>query len=220
MLSSPDSANAVGWIASQDRCLPGFVPTRGSRSTTYRCHCFGITVSGASIASRPGSIDGFARRRRKCRSPPPSCDARLPVTHIAPNNSQASHVAQQRVLGVACRVRQRGLDSVRIETRKIAQKFLLRRTFGQRTSDGQDALHGAEHFDDGDAVPVYRRFRDHGRLAPQGLSYLSVGWTRSLNVCYQLMETDNPRLLGSGRRPAKGRWGSLHDRWTSRAHPW
>jgi hypothetical protein len=27
-----------------------------------------------------------------------------------------------------------------------------------------------ERFKGGDAVPVYRRFRDHGRLAPEGLS--------------------------------------------------
>jgi len=27
-----------------------------------------------------------------------------------------------------------------------------------------------EHFKGGDAVPAYRRFREHGRLAPQGLS--------------------------------------------------
>ena len=25
-----------------------------------------------------------------------------------------------------------------------------------------------EHFRDDDAIPVYRRFRDHGRLAPDG----------------------------------------------------
>ena len=30
-----------------------------------------------------------------------------------------------------------------------------------------------EHFRDGDAVPVYRRFRDRGRLAPEGLTYLT-----------------------------------------------
>ena len=30
-----------------------------------------------------------------------------------------------------------------------------------------------ERFKDGDAIPVYRRFRDRGRLAPEGLSYVS-----------------------------------------------
>jgi hypothetical protein len=30
-----------------------------------------------------------------------------------------------------------------------------------------------EHFKNDDPVPVYRRFRDHGRLAPNGLQYIS-----------------------------------------------
>lgn len=30
-----------------------------------------------------------------------------------------------------------------------------------------------EHFKHGDAVPVYKRFREQGRLAPDGLLYAS-----------------------------------------------
>jgi hypothetical protein len=52
-----------------------------------------------------------------------------------------------------------------------------------------------EHFKSGDAVPVYRRFRDRGRLAPEGLSYLSSWVDVNLKRCYQLMETDDPNLL-------------------------
>jgi Protein of unknown function (DUF3303) len=52
-----------------------------------------------------------------------------------------------------------------------------------------------ERFKDGDAVSVYRRFRDHGRLAPEGLSYVSSWVDTKLERCYQLMETDNPLLL-------------------------
>jgi hypothetical protein len=52
-----------------------------------------------------------------------------------------------------------------------------------------------EHFRGGDAVPVYRRFRDRGRLAPAGLSYVSSWVDANLERCYQLMETDNPLLL-------------------------
>ena len=52
-----------------------------------------------------------------------------------------------------------------------------------------------EHFKGGDAVPVYRRFRDRGRLAPEGLSYVSSWVDATLERCYQLMETDNPLLL-------------------------
>ena len=47
----------------------------------------------------------------------------------------------------------------------------------------------------GDPVPVYRRFRDHGRLAPDGLRYVNSWVTRDLQRCYQVMECDDPRLL-------------------------
>ncbi len=52
-----------------------------------------------------------------------------------------------------------------------------------------------ERFRGGDPVPVYRRFRDHGRLAPEGLSYISSWVDQRLERCFQLMETDNPQLL-------------------------
>ena len=52
-----------------------------------------------------------------------------------------------------------------------------------------------ERFRGGDPVPVYRRFRDHGRLAPEGLSYISSWVDERLEKCFQLMETDNPQLL-------------------------
>ena len=52
-----------------------------------------------------------------------------------------------------------------------------------------------ERFKNGDAVPVYRRFRDQGRLAPEGLFYVSSWVDTKLERCYQVMETDNPLLL-------------------------
>lgn len=52
-----------------------------------------------------------------------------------------------------------------------------------------------EHFKGGDPAPVYRRFRDRGRLAPDGLSYVSSWVDVNLERCYQIMETDNPALL-------------------------
>jgi len=52
-----------------------------------------------------------------------------------------------------------------------------------------------EHFRDGDALPVYRRFRDKGRLAPDGLRYVSSWVTSDLRRCYQVMECDDIRLL-------------------------
>ena len=44
--------------------------------------------------------------------------------------------------------------------------------------------------------PVYARAREHGRLLPVGLLYLD-SWIdeRRLDRCFQLMETDDPRLF-------------------------
>jgi hypothetical protein len=52
-----------------------------------------------------------------------------------------------------------------------------------------------EQFRNGDAVPVYRRFRDQGRLAPEGLTYMQSWVDEALQRCYQLMETDHRALL-------------------------
>ena len=52
-----------------------------------------------------------------------------------------------------------------------------------------------EHFRGGDALPVYRRFRDHGRLAPEGLRYVSSWVTEDLQRCFQIMECDDRALL-------------------------
>jgi hypothetical protein len=52
-----------------------------------------------------------------------------------------------------------------------------------------------ENFRNGDAAPVFRRFRDRGRLAPVGLSYVSSWVNDKLDRCYQLMETEDQALL-------------------------
>ena len=52
-----------------------------------------------------------------------------------------------------------------------------------------------EHFRDGDAVPVYRRFRDQGRLAPECLRYVSSWVAGDLRRCSQIMECEDPGLL-------------------------
>ena len=52
-----------------------------------------------------------------------------------------------------------------------------------------------ERFRDGDARPVYRRFRDQGRLAPAGLRYVASWVTEDLRCCYQVMECDESALL-------------------------
>ena len=52
-----------------------------------------------------------------------------------------------------------------------------------------------EEFRDGDAAPVYRRFRERGRLAPEGLVYVSSWVSTDLTRCYQVMECDDLALL-------------------------
>ena len=52
-----------------------------------------------------------------------------------------------------------------------------------------------EHFKNKNAVAVYRRFRDRGRMAPEGLVYVSSWVDEKLERCYQLMETSDRTLL-------------------------
>jgi hypothetical protein len=52
-----------------------------------------------------------------------------------------------------------------------------------------------EHFKNKDAVSVYRRFRDRGRMVPEGLIYVSSWVDQKLECCYQLMETGDRVLL-------------------------
>ena len=52
-----------------------------------------------------------------------------------------------------------------------------------------------ESYRNGDAIPVYRRFRDRGRLAPEGLEYVASWVTTDLKQCYQVMESPDRALL-------------------------
>lgn len=52
-----------------------------------------------------------------------------------------------------------------------------------------------EHFREGDPVPVYRRFRDRGRLNPEGLRYVSSWVSSDFQHCYQLMECEDRQLI-------------------------
>jgi hypothetical protein len=52
-----------------------------------------------------------------------------------------------------------------------------------------------EHFRNGDAGPVYHRFRTNGRMAPDGLTYVSSWVDERLERCYQVMETHDRALL-------------------------
>jgi Protein of unknown function (DUF3303) len=52
-----------------------------------------------------------------------------------------------------------------------------------------------EHFRNGNAIPVYRRFRERGRLAADELRYVSSWVTTDLKHCYQIMECEDRALL-------------------------
>src|SRR6266702_595318 len=52
-----------------------------------------------------------------------------------------------------------------------------------------------EHFKNQDPVPVYRRFQDRGRLAPEGLQYVSSWVDETLERCFQLMEASDLKYI-------------------------
>ena len=52
-----------------------------------------------------------------------------------------------------------------------------------------------ERFRDQNASAVYRRFREQGRLAPDGLTYVGSWVEASLDRCFQLMECDDAHLF-------------------------
>jgi hypothetical protein len=52
-----------------------------------------------------------------------------------------------------------------------------------------------EHFKNSDPRPIYQRFRERGRLAPEGLNYVSSWVDEKLERCFQLMETDDVTRL-------------------------
>ena len=52
-----------------------------------------------------------------------------------------------------------------------------------------------EHFKDGNAVPVYQRFRERGRLMPTGLTYVASWVEQSFARCFQIVECGDVALL-------------------------
>jgi len=52
-----------------------------------------------------------------------------------------------------------------------------------------------EKFKNKDAVPVYLRFREKGRMMPNGLKYIDSWTTETFDRCFQLMECSDPRLF-------------------------
>ena len=52
-----------------------------------------------------------------------------------------------------------------------------------------------ERFKNKNPLPVYQRFLDKGRLAPDGLTYVSSWVDTNYHDCFQIMETDDPKLI-------------------------
>ena len=64
-----------------------------------------------------------------------------------------------------------------------------------------------EHFHPGKAPDIYRRFRDHGRMAPEGVRYVSSWVDLEFRRCFQVMEADNETML----QEWMGHWRDLAD---------
>ncbi|MGH6830434.1 MAG: DUF3303 domain-containing protein [Dongiaceae bacterium] len=52
-----------------------------------------------------------------------------------------------------------------------------------------------EDFRGRDRKAIYRRFRDRGRLMPDGLSFLNSWVAADMSRCFQLMEADDVTLF-------------------------
>jgi hypothetical protein len=52
-----------------------------------------------------------------------------------------------------------------------------------------------ERFRNRDAEAVYRRFRERGRMLPDGLRYIESWTEKNFDRCFQLMESDEPHLF-------------------------
>ena len=68
-------------------------------------------------------------------------------------------------------------------------------------------FHVTERYRDGDPVPVYRRFREHGRLLPDGVEYVASWVTEDLGTCFQVMEAESRKALDAWIE----RWADLVD---------
>jgi hypothetical protein len=64
-----------------------------------------------------------------------------------------------------------------------------------------------ETFRDANSVAVYQRFREKGRMLPEGLTYVDSWVEVNGNRCFQLMECDDVQLF----RQWIARWNDLVD---------
>jgi hypothetical protein len=52
-----------------------------------------------------------------------------------------------------------------------------------------------ERYKNRDAAAVYKRFRERGRMAPEGLKYIDSWVETNFDRCFQLMECDDKKLF-------------------------
>jgi len=52
-----------------------------------------------------------------------------------------------------------------------------------------------EHFKNSDAKEVYKRFREKGRMMPQGVNYVASWTETNCDRCFQVMECEDIALL-------------------------
>jgi hypothetical protein len=64
-----------------------------------------------------------------------------------------------------------------------------------------------ETFKNRDPLPVYRRFNELGRLAPDGLRYVASWVDENLERCFQLMESEDREVVDQWI----ARWSDLVD---------
>lgn len=54
-----------------------------------------------------------------------------------------------------------------------------------------------EHFKSSDAAAIYQRFREKGRMLPEGLKYIDSWTAETFDRCFQLMECQDIQLFNN-----------------------
>jgi len=62
-----------------------------------------------------------------------------------------------------------------------------------------------ERFKNRDALAIYRRLREQGRMMPEGLTYVGSWIEANFDRCFQLMECNDARLF----QPWVAQWHDL-----------
>ena len=64
-----------------------------------------------------------------------------------------------------------------------------------------------EHFREGRAADIYQRFRERGRMAPEGVRYVASWVDLNFERCFQVMEAEHERFI----REWAAHWEDLVD---------